>query len=79
MGRSFYGQILPSNSVNLAWSSWSVQWLGRVPMPIPDHVVASYCRDADVTAAYARQAAHDWHASSSRSAAGNFAQAGGWW
>ena len=61
VGRSFYSQILPSNSVNLAWSSWSVQWLGRVPMPIPDHVVASYCRDADVTAAYARQAAHDWH------------------
>src|ERR1700710_2364118 len=47
VGRSFYGQILPSNSVNLAWSSWSVQWLGRVPMAIPDHVVASYCRDAD--------------------------------
>jgi hypothetical protein len=61
VGRSFYSQILPSNSVNLAWSSWSIQWLARTPRPIPDHVVVAYSRDDDVRAAYARQAAHDWH------------------
>ncbi|MDT5189985.1 MAG: hypothetical protein QOI28_2236 [Mycobacterium sp.] len=61
VGRSFYTQILPSNSVNLAWSSWSVQWLGRVPIPIPDHVVVSSSRDEKVCTAYAKQAAHDWH------------------
>ena len=38
IGRSFYTQILPSNSVNLGWSSWAIQWLSRVPAPIPDHV-----------------------------------------
>ena len=58
VGRSFYSQILPSYSVNLAWS---IQWLGRTPMPNPDHVLAAYSRDADVRAAYAKQAAHDWH------------------
>jgi hypothetical protein len=61
VGRSFYGQIVPSNSVNLAWSAWSVQWLARTPLPIPDHVVVAHCRDEAVRAAYARQAAYDWH------------------
>ncbi|MET0454577.1 MAG: SAM-dependent methyltransferase [Mycobacterium sp.] len=61
VGRSFYRQIVPSNSVNLAWSAWAIQWLGRVPCPVPDHVVSAYSRDEDVRSAYARQAAHDWH------------------
>jgi salicylate 1-O-methyltransferase len=61
VGRSFYQQILPSNSVTLGWSSWAVQWLARVPMPIPDHVQVAYSHDNHVRAAYARQAALDWH------------------
>ena len=42
VGRSFYTQILPSQSIALGWSSWAVHWLSRVPMPIPDHVQISY-------------------------------------
>lgn len=61
VGRSYYSQILPSNSVNLAWSSWSVQWLTRTPKPIPDHLLSAYSSDDDVRDAFARQAAHDWH------------------
>jgi salicylate 1-O-methyltransferase len=61
VGRSFYGQILPSNSVNLAWSSWSILWLGKVPAPIPDHVVVSSTGDENARTVYAKQAAHDWH------------------
>lgn len=61
VGRSFYTQIIPSNSVNLGWSSWAIQWLSRVPAPIPDHVQVAYSGDDDVRAAYAKQAAHDWH------------------
>jgi salicylate 1-O-methyltransferase len=61
VGRSFYRQILPSNSVTLGWSSWACQWLSRSPTPIPDHIQAACSADADVRAAYARQAAHDWH------------------
>ncbi|GAS91498.1 class I SAM-dependent methyltransferase [Mycolicibacterium brisbanense] len=61
VGRSYYTQILPSNSINLGWSAWSIQWLGRVPMPVGDHLVAAYSADPYVRAAYARQAAHDWH------------------
>lgn len=62
VGRSFYRQILPSSSVTLGWSSWSVQWLSRVPAPIPDQVQAAYSRDPSARAAYAKQAAEDWDA-----------------
>ena len=61
VGRSFYTQIVPSNSVNLAWTSWAVQWLSQVPMPIADHVQVAYSHDAAAKDAYARQAARDWH------------------
>jgi hypothetical protein len=61
IGRSFYTQILPSNSVNLGWSSWAIQWLGKVPAPVPDHLQVSYSADENVKAAYAKQAAFDWH------------------
>jgi hypothetical protein len=61
IGRSFYQQILPSNSVMLGWSSWAVQWLRRKPGPITDHVQADCSADDTVRAAYARQAAEDWH------------------
>lgn len=61
IGRSFYTQILPSNSVNVGWSSWAVQWLGRVPAPVPDHLQVAYSADESVKAAYAKQAAFDWH------------------
>ena len=60
IGRSFYSQILPSNSVNLGWTSWAVQWLSRVPAPVPDHLHVAYSRDEATKAAYAKQAARDW-------------------
>ena len=61
VGRSFYTQILPSDSIALGWSSWAVHWLSRIPMPIPDHVQISYSADQAARKAYARQAAEDWH------------------
>jgi hypothetical protein len=46
VGRSFYGVVLPPESVTLGWSSWAVQWLSRVPAVIPDQVQVAYSRDA---------------------------------
>ena len=62
VGRSFYRQLLPSGSVTLGWSSWSVQWLSRTPALIPDQVQIAYSHDGHACAAFARQAAEDWHA-----------------
>ncbi len=61
VGRSFYSQLLPSNSVHLGWSSWAIQWLSRVPAVIEDHIHVAYSADSSVRAAFATQAAHDWH------------------
>ncbi|OAN37703.1 SAM-dependent methyltransferase [Mycolicibacterium iranicum] len=61
VGRSFYSQILPSNSVNLGWSSWAIHWLSRVPCGIEDHIQVNQCSDEKVRSAFAKQAAHDWH------------------
>jgi hypothetical protein len=60
VGKSFYEQILPASHVTLAWSSWAVQWLSRVPGPIPDQVQVACSRDPAARAAFARQAADDW-------------------
>lgn len=63
IGRSFYGQILPSKTVNLGWSAWAVQWLSRIPETAPelvDHVQIAFSADEHARAAYARQAATDW-------------------
>jgi hypothetical protein len=62
VGRSFYEQILPAGSVTLAWSSWAVQWLSRLPALIPDQVQVAYSGDPAARAAFAGQAAADWRA-----------------
>lgn len=61
IGRSFYDQIVPSQTVNLGWTSWATQWLSRIPCAIDDHVHISRSNDTAARAAYARQAALDWH------------------
>ncbi|TRW88286.1 SAM-dependent methyltransferase [Mycolicibacterium sp. 018/SC-01/001] len=62
VGRSFYGQILPSNSVNLGWSAWAIHWLSQVPAPVLGaHLQVATCGDEELQEAYAKQAARDWH------------------
>lgn len=60
IGRSFYNQIFPAGSVTLGWSSWAVQWLSRIPGPIPEQVQVAYSEDPAARAAYKSQAADDW-------------------
>ena len=62
VGRSFYHQLLPDNSVTLGWCSWAVAWLSRAPDVIPDHVQVSYSQSVGTRSAYRRQAAQDWGA-----------------
>jgi hypothetical protein len=64
VGRSFYGQILPSRTVTLGWTSWATQWLSRIPRDaelLDDHVHVAYSSNDAARAAYADQAARDWH------------------
>jgi SAM dependent carboxyl methyltransferase len=61
IGQSFYGQLLPSNTVNLGWTSWATQWVSRIPCELHDHVHVAYSNDDAARAAYAHQAAVDWN------------------
>ena len=61
VGRSFYRQILPSQSIALGWSSWATHWLSRVPAPIGDHIHIAHSADETARRAYTRQGALDWH------------------
>ncbi|BBX15936.1 SAM-dependent methyltransferase [Mycolicibacterium duvalii] len=61
VGRSFYSQILPSNSVHLGWSAWAIQWLSQTPAVIDGHLQVAFCDDEAVRTAFAKQAARDWH------------------
>ncbi|MDR3659054.1 MAG: SAM-dependent methyltransferase [Mycobacterium sp.] len=61
VGRSYFSQILPADSVHLGWSAWAIHWLSRMPAELPDHIMVAYSADAQARAAWARQAAHDWH------------------
>jgi hypothetical protein len=61
IGRSFYENVLPPESVHLAWCSYAAVWLSRIPALIPGHFVAH--RDTGTAcAAFESQAAHDWKA-----------------
>jgi hypothetical protein len=59
IGRSFYEQVLPSESVHPAWSSYAAVWLSRIPGPIPGHFVAHMAAGA-AHAVFEHQAARDW-------------------
>jgi hypothetical protein len=61
IGKSFYEQVLPANSVHLGWSSYAAQWLSRPPAVIPDHFFVHCSTDA-VRFQIAHQAAQDWEA-----------------
>ena len=59
IGRSFYESVFPKEHVHLAWSSYAVVWLSRIPMLIPNHFVVLASSGA-VREAFERQAAEDW-------------------
>lgn len=59
IGKSFYEQVLPADSVHLGWSSYAAVWLRRIPGLIPGHFFPAFSTGA-VRAAFERQAAEDW-------------------
>jgi hypothetical protein len=62
VGRSYFEQILPPESVDLGWNSWTLQWMSRNPAEDPDFLYGAYSPSASVRAAVERQLAGDWRA-----------------
>jgi hypothetical protein len=61
IGRSFYENVLPPDSVHLGWSSYAAVWLSRIPTIVSGHFIALRGTPAE-RAAFQRQAAEDWEA-----------------
>ena len=59
IGRSFYEQVLPRDSVHLGWCSYAAVWLRHIPCLIPGHFFPP-SSTGDVRAAFESQAAEDW-------------------
>jgi len=59
IGRSFYENVLPPESVHLGWCSYAAVWLSRVPTLIPGHFMPLRSTGA-VRAEFERQGAEDW-------------------
>jgi SAM dependent carboxyl methyltransferase len=59
IGRSFYENVLPPESVHLGWSSYAAVWLSRIPTLIPGHFISLRGPSA-VRNEFERQAAQDW-------------------
>jgi SAM dependent carboxyl methyltransferase len=59
IGRSFYGNVLPSNYVDVGWSSYAAMWVSRIPTSIPDHF-SVFASTGAIRAEFDRQGALDW-------------------
>jgi hypothetical protein len=59
IGRSFYENVLPPNSVHLGWCSYAAVWLSRIPTRISGHFLPLRSTGAE-RAAFQRQAEQDW-------------------
>ncbi|MGJ0508632.1 MAG: SAM-dependent methyltransferase [Methylocystis sp.] len=60
IGRSYFEQILPDESVDLGWNSWTLQWMSRNPAEDPDFLYGYMSPSPAVRAAVARQLDEDW-------------------
>jgi hypothetical protein len=59
IGRSFYGNVLPSCSVDVGWSSYAAVWISSIPTAIPDHFFA-FASTGAVRTEFDRQGEKDW-------------------
>lgn len=60
VGRSFFEQVLPPDTVTVGWSSNSVHWFNHVPHTAPDAWYPPDTAIPEVRAGFERQSAEDW-------------------
>lgn len=60
IGRTYFEQILPPESVDLGWNSWTLQWMSCNPAEDPDFLYGAYSPSEAVRVAVDRQLAEDW-------------------
>jgi hypothetical protein len=59
VGRSFYEQLFPAETVTLGWSATAAVWLSATPCPLPSHLF-SYAATGSDRLRWKQAAARDW-------------------
>lgn len=59
VGRSFYEQLFPQQTVTLGWSATAAVWLSGTPCPLPSHLFSYTASGMDRTT-WKQAAARDW-------------------
>lgn len=62
IGRTYFEQILPANSVEIAWNSWTLQWMSENPVEDPDFLYGAFSPNPWVREAVSQQLQKDWRA-----------------
>ena len=60
IGRSYFEQIFPANSVHLGWNTWALHWLSGEPIYAPDSAIAMSSKMPDVIERLLARQAEDW-------------------
>jgi hypothetical protein len=60
IGRSYFEPILPPNSVDLGWNSWTVHWLSGPVIYAADHVFGGMSKLPSVQAEVESRSSGDW-------------------
>jgi hypothetical protein len=60
IGRSYFEPIVAPNRVHLGWNTWTMQWMSRMPVDVPDQMFAWMSASDEVRAAVKLQQAIDW-------------------
>ncbi|MEQ1951892.1 hypothetical protein [Mesorhizobium sp. CN2-181] len=59
VGRSFYEQVLPSESVTFGWCSYAIHWLSGAPVASAGHIWGRLTT-GEIRRAFERRSADDW-------------------
>jgi hypothetical protein len=60
IGRSYFDPIIPAGRVTLGWNTWTLHWMSRNPIDVPDQVFGKLSRSPAVIEAVTQQLASDW-------------------
>jgi hypothetical protein len=60
IGRSYFEPIIPAGKVHLGWNTWTLHWMSRNPIEVPDHLIAVMSVSESARAAARQQQARDW-------------------
>ena len=60
IGRSYYETLFPPGRIHLGWNSWTMQWMSRHPIEIPDQAFGLQSGLEEVRTAIRQQQARDW-------------------